>query len=76
MKILVERLQLAPTDIVYRGIVDKHKKQLLKDFKSMSFTRLRVPIVVVPIVGLGENDQHIYPSRAKQVEEIMDGQFG
>ena len=55
VKVQANKLQLAPANIVYRGIVDQRKEQLLKEFKSMSFTRLRVPIVVLPIVGDKEN---------------------
>ena len=55
VKVQANKLHLAPADIVYRGIVDQRKEQLLKEFKSMSFTRLRIPIVVLPIVGDEEN---------------------
>ena len=55
MKVQADKLQLAPTDIVYRRIIDQWKEQLLKEFKSMSFTTLQVLIVVLPIVGDEEN---------------------
>ena len=55
VKVQADKLHLAPANIVYRGIVDQRKEQLLKEFKSISFTRLRVPIVVLPIVGDEEN---------------------
>ena len=38
VKVQADKLQLAPPDIVYRGIVDQQKEQLLKEFKLMSFT--------------------------------------
>ena len=41
----------------------------------MSFTRLRVPIVVLPIVGDEENAQTIYPSKPRFPEDIMNGSF-
>ena len=75
MKVQADKLQLAPPDIVYRGIVDQQKEQLLKEFKSMSFTRLRVPIVVLPIVGDEENAQTIYPSKPRFPKDIINGSF-
>ena len=75
VKVQADKLQLAPPDIVYRGIVDQRKEQLLKEFKSMSFTRLRVPIVVLPIVGDEESAQTIYPSKPRFPEDIMNGSF-
>ena len=75
MKVQADKLQLAPADIVYRRIVDQRKEQLLKEFKSMSFTRLRVPIVVLPIVGDKENAQRIYSSKPKFPEDIINGSF-
>ena len=67
MKVQADKLHLAPANIVYRGIVDQQKEQLLKEFKSMSFTRLRVPIVVLPIVGDEENAQTIYPLETRRM---------
>ena len=75
MKVQADKLQLAPTDIIYKGIVDQRKEQLLKEFKSMSFTRLQVPTVVLPIVGDEENAQRIYHSKLKFVEDIINGSF-
>ena len=75
VKVQADKLQLALIDIVYRGIVDQRKEQLLKEFKSMSFTRLRVPTVVLPIVGDEENAQTIYPSKPRFPEDIMNGSF-
>ena len=75
MKVQADKLHLAPPDIVYRGIVDQQKEQLLKEFKSMSFIRLRVPIVVLPILGDEENVQMIYPSKPRFPEDIMNGSF-
>ena len=75
VKVQADKLQLAPPDIMYRGIVDQRKEQLLKEFKSMSFTRLQVPIVVLPIVGDEENAQTIYPSKPRFPEDIMNGSF-
>ena len=75
MKVQADKLQLASADIIFRGIVDQRKEQLLKEFKSMSFTRLQVPIVVLLIVGDEENAQRIYPSKSKFLEDIMNGSF-
>ena len=75
VKVQADKLHLAPADIVYKGIVHQRKEQLLKEFKSMSFTRLRVPIVVLPIVGDKENAQTIYPSKPRFPKDIMNGSF-
>ena len=75
VKVQADKLHLALADIVYTGIVDQRKEQLLKEFKSMSFSRLGVPIVVLPIVGDEENAQTIYPSKPRFLEDIMNGSF-
>ena len=75
VKVQADKLHLAPADIVYRGIVDQRKEQLLKEFKSMSFTRLRVPILVFPVVGDEKNAQTIYPLKPRFLEDIMNGSF-
>ena len=75
VKVQGYKLQLALADIVYRGIVDQQKEQFLKEFKSMSFTRLRVPIVVLPIVGDEENAQATYPLKPRFLKDIMNSSF-